>query len=182
MTETEIIKLVFGLFLGVGGGVLLLLAFTVGYRYLVMEQRCTCRTNGTVTGYSAVCYGGENSAVHLPVVRYTAEGREYRVTGPRYRGYVTRTVRTPLAGNACRCYEKNGVLHIERSRNSIIGVSRNPMAEQYPVGTVLPVWFDPQRPQRSYVLRCVDNRWVFWMLLLLGAVLLAGCIGVITLL
>ena len=44
MTETEIIKLVFGLFLGVGGGVLLLLAFTVGYRYLVMEQRCTCRT------------------------------------------------------------------------------------------------------------------------------------------
>jgi hypothetical protein len=32
------------------------------------------------------------------------------------------------------------------------------------------------------VLRCVDNRWVFWMLLLLGAVLLAGCIGVITLL
>ena len=53
MTETEIIKLVFGLFLGVGGGVLLLLAFTVGYRYLVMEQRYTCRTNGTVTGYSA---------------------------------------------------------------------------------------------------------------------------------
>ena len=56
------------------------------------------------------------------------------------------------------------------------------MAEQYPVGTVLPVWFDPQKPQRSYVLRCVDNRWVFWMLLLLGAMLLAGCIGVITLL
>jgi len=182
MTDLEIIRLVFGIFLGIGGGVLLLLAFTVGYKYLVMEQRCTCRTNGTVTGYSAVCYGGENSAVHLPVVRYTAEGREYRVTGPRYRGYVTRTVSTPFAENTCRCYEKNGVLHIERSRNSIIGVSRNPMAEQYPVGTVLPVWFDPQRPQRSYVLRCVDNRWVFWMLLLLGAVLLAGCIGVITLL
>ena len=112
--------------------------------------------------------------MHLPVARYTVEGQEYRVTGPRYRGYVTRTVSTPFAGNDCRCYEKNGVLHIERSRNS--------MAEQYPVGTVLPVWFDPQKPQRSYVLRCVDNRWVFWMLLLLGAVLLAGCIGVITLL
>ena len=82
MTETEIIKLVFGLFLGVGGGVLLLLAFTVGYRYLVMEQRCTCRTNGTVTGYSAVSYGGEGSAVHLPVARYTVEGQEYRVMSP----------------------------------------------------------------------------------------------------
>ena len=182
MTDLEIIRLVFGIFLGIGGGVLLLLAFTVGYKYLVMEQRCTCRTNGTVTGYSAVCYGGENSAVHLPVVRYTAEGREYRVTGPRYRGYVTRTVSTPLAGNGCRCYEKNGALHIERSRNSIIGVSRNPMAEQYPVGTVLPVWFDPQRPQRSYVLRCVDNRWIFWLLLLCGAAVWAGCVVVVALL
>lgn len=182
MTETEIIKLVFGLFLGVGGGVLLLLAFTVGYRYLVMERRCTCRTNGTVTGYSAASYGGEGSAVHLPVVSYTVEGQQYRVTGPRYRGYVSRTVRTPLAGNACRCYEKNGVLHIERSRNSIIGVSRNPMAEQYPVGTVLPVWFDPQKPQRSYVLRCPDNRWIFWLLFLFGLVTWIGCALILILL
>ena len=82
MTETEIIKLVFGLFLGVGGGVLLLLAFTVGYRYLVMEQRCTCRTNGTVTGYSAVCYGGENSAVHLPVVRSQRQHRRLITATP----------------------------------------------------------------------------------------------------
>ena len=73
-------------------------------------------------------------------------------------------------------------MHIERSRNSIIGVSRSPMAEQYPVGTVLRVWFDPQRPQRSYVLRCVDNRWVFWLLLLCGVVLLAGCVAVVALL
>ena len=132
MTETEIIKLVFGLFLGVGGGVLLLLAFTVGYKYLVMERRCTCRTNGTVIGYSAVSYGGEGSAVHLPVACYTVEGQEYRVTGPRYRGYVTRTASTPFAENTCRCYEKNGVLHIERSRNSFLGISQNPLAEQYP--------------------------------------------------
>ena len=182
MTETEIIKLVFGLFLGVGGGVLLLLAFTVGYRYLVLEQRCTCRTNGTVTGYSAVCYGGENSAVHLPVVRYTAEGREYRVTGPRYRGYVSRTVSTPFAQNAFRCYEKNEVLYIERSRNSIIGVSANPLAEQYPLGSPLPVWFDPQKPQRSYVLRCPDNRWIFWLLFLFGLVTWIGCALILILL
>ena len=53
MTETEIIKLVFGLFLGVGGGVLLLLAFTVGYRKLVREKSSTSRTRGTETGYRA---------------------------------------------------------------------------------------------------------------------------------
>ena len=182
MTETEIIKLVFGLFLGVGGGVLLLLAFTVGYRYLVMEQRCTCRTNGTVIGYSAVSYGGEGSAVHLPVARYTVEGQEYRVTGPRYRGYVSRTVSTPFAQNGFRCYEKNEVLYIERSRNSIIGVSANPLAEQYPLGSPLPVWFDPQKPQRSYVLRCPDNRWIFWLLFLFGLVTWIGCALILILL
>lgn len=179
MTDLEIIRLVFSIFLGLGGAVLLLLAFTVGYKYLVMEQRCTCRTNGTVTGYGAVSYGGEGSAVHLPAVRYTVEGQVYRVTGPRYRGYVTRTVSTPFAENSCRCYEKNGVLHIERSRNSLIGVSRNPLAEQYPIGTVLPVWFDPQKPKRSYVLRCPQNQWVFWLLLLCG--LLAWGIGALIL-
>ena len=127
MTEIEIIRIVFGIGFGLGGGVLLLLAFTVGYRYLVMEQRCTCRTNGTVTGYSAACYGGENSAVHLPVVRYTVEGREYRVTGPRYRGYVTRSVSTPFAENACRCYEKNGVLlGIDLVSGEFFVESRNP--------------------------------------------------------
>ena len=74
------------------------------------------------------------------------------------------------------------MLHIESSRNSLIGVSQNPMAAQYPVGTVLPVWFDPKKPKRSYVLRCVDNRWVFWLLLLCGVVLLAGCVAVVALL
>ena len=78
--------------------------------------------------------------------------------------------------------EKNGVLHIERSRNSIIGVSRNPMAEQYPVGTMLPVWFDPQKPQRSYVLRCPPNQWVFWLLFLFGLVVWLACALVLILL
>lgn len=133
MTETEIIKLVFGLFLGVGGAS----ALPGLYRRLSVFSDGAAlhrRTNGTVTGYSAVSYGGEGSAVHLPVARYTVEGQEYRVTGPRYRGYVTRTVSTPFAENTCRCYEKNGVLHIERSRNSIIGVSRNPMGGAVPRG------------------------------------------------
>lgn len=182
MTDLEIIRLVFGIFLGLGGAVLLLLAFTVGYKYLVMEQRCTCRTNGTVTGYNAVSYGGEGSAVHLPAVRYTVEGQEYQVTGPRYRGYVTRTVSTPFAENACRCYEKNGVLHIERSRNSFAGISRNPLAEQYPIGTVLPVWFDPQKPKLSYVLRCPNNKWIFWLLFLFGLVVWLACALILILL
>lgn len=182
MTDIEIIRLTFGILLGIGGGVLLLLAFTVGYKYLVMERRCTCRTNGTVIGYSAASYGGEGSAVHLPVVSYTVEGRQYRVTGPRYRGYVSRTVSTPFAQNTCRCCEKNGVLYIERSRNGIIGVSANPLAEQYPVGSLQPVWFDPQKPRFSYVLRCPDNRWGFWLLFLFGLVTWIGCALILILL
>ena len=35
MTDIEIIKLVFGILLGIGGLVLVVLAFLIGYKYLV---------------------------------------------------------------------------------------------------------------------------------------------------
>lgn len=168
MTGLEIIRLVFGIFLGLGGTVLHLLAFTTGHKYLIMGRRCSCSTNGAVIGYSIASCGGEDSTVHLPVVRYTVEGQEYRVVGPRYRYYITHTIRTPFAENTCHCHEENGVLHIERSLHSFLGISKTPLAEQYPLGTVLPVWFDPQKPKRSYVLRCPQNRWIFWLMFLSG--------------
>lgn len=48
MTDIEIIKLVFGILLGIGGLVLVVLAFLIGYKYLVQESRCTARIRGTV--------------------------------------------------------------------------------------------------------------------------------------
>lgn len=40
MSEIEIIKLVFGIFLSIGGLVLIILAFKLFYKYLIMEKRC----------------------------------------------------------------------------------------------------------------------------------------------
>ena len=79
MSEIQIIKLVFGLFLGIGGAVLILLAFPLGYRYLIQEKRCTAKTMGIVHHYRA----------ELPVVIYQVNGRTYRVKGPEYQSYVT---------------------------------------------------------------------------------------------
>ena len=48
MSETQIIKLVFGIFLSVGSAVLLLIAFKLYYKYLIQEKKCTAKTVGTV--------------------------------------------------------------------------------------------------------------------------------------
>ena len=110
MTDLEIIRLVFGIFLGIGGGVLLLLAFTVGYKYLVMEQRCTCRTNGTVTGYSAVYYGGGNKAGALPGVRHTGGGGGEPGDRARPRGGGRPDgPATPAGGGRRGCGENRGL-------------------------------------------------------------------------
>ena len=59
MTDIEIIKLVFGILLGIGGLVLVVLAFLIGYKYLLQESRCTARIRGTVIRYTRAYYGGE---------------------------------------------------------------------------------------------------------------------------
>ena len=56
------------------------------------------------------------------------------------------------------------------------------MAEQYPLGTVLPVWFDPQKPRLSYVLHCPNNKWIFWLLFLFSLVVWLACALILILL
>lgn len=179
MTGHEIIRLVFGVLLGLDGTVLLLLAFTIGYPYLVQQRRCTARTAGRVVGYTAASRGGAGSAVHLPVVAYTVQGREYRAVGPQYRAFITRTHSGPTAQNSARFCAREDVFVVEQTRNSFAGVSRNPMAELYPLHSTLEVRYDPARPRLAYVLRYCNKKWVFW--LLLGAGLLLWVIDVLIL-
>ncbi len=160
--------LFFGVYLALFGGVLVTLAFVLFYKYLGMERYCTCQTDGIVVGYTTGSYGEFGSGVFLPRVRYAVGEREYDVVGPRYRGYVTSTYRTPIANNTYTCHEKNDVLYIKRRINSLVGICRNPMEEMYPIGMVLPVWYNPEKPKHSYVLRCPNRQLEFWVMLLMG--------------
>lgn len=165
MKEIEQVKLMFGIYLGLFGGVLVFLAFALFYKYLVMGRRCSRCAEGTVFGYTAASHG---EGVYLPKVKYEVEGREYGVVGPRYRGVITHVVRGPLVGNTHRCYEKDNVLYVERTANSFVGVAQNLLAELYPVGSTLPVWYDPKKPGLSYALRPPQNQSHFWLTFLAG--------------
>lgn len=165
MTEIELVKRMFGVYLGLFGAVLVLLAFALFFKYLFMERLCSCCVDGIVFGYTRASHGG---GVHLPKVKYDVEGHEYSITGPRYRGVVEHVVRGPLVGNTYHCHEKSGVLYIERTANSFVGIAQNPLAEMYPMGSTLPVWYDPKKPKFSYVLRPPKNRGYFWVTLLSG--------------
>ena len=163
MSEIQIIKLVFGIFLSVGSAVLLLIAFKLYYKYLVQEKKCTAKTIGTVVRYTWATRGGENSPVCLPVVAYTVNGKTYKVVGPEYKSYKIVTKSTPWSENHYSCCEKNQVLYINRSMNSMFGFSRNPMAELYPKQSTVDVYYCPENPKLAYVLRYCNKKWAFWL-------------------
>lgn len=178
MTDIEIIKLVFGILLGIGGLVLVVLAFLIGYKYLVQESRCTARIRGTVIRYTQAYYGGEDSGVHLPVVSYAVDGEEYTVTGPKYKAYVTHTRRSPLTENRMEYEEKGQVFRVYNYINSVAGRYYNPMEELYPLHSQLDVYYDPDHPKCAYVLRYCNNKWIFWLLFLMGLLMWAGDVAI----
>ena len=163
MDEIQTIKVVFGIFLSVGAAVLFLIAFKVCYKYLIQEKKCTAKTTGTVVRYTTAARGGDGAAVCLPVVSYEVGGKIYKAVGPQYKGYVTTSKSTPWSENNYGCYEKNQVLHIDRSVNSMFGYSRNPMEQLYPVHSNIDVYYCPENPKLSYVLRYCNNKWEFWL-------------------
>lgn len=170
MSEIESIQLFFGIFLALGGAVLMLLAFTLGYKYLIQEKRCTAKTAGTVKKYTAASRGSEGNSIHLPVVYYTVEGKEYKVVGPMYKGYVTTSRSSPVSKNTMEHKEKDQVFYVNKTFNSFASVHRNPMEELYPIGSRIDVYYDPKNPKLSYVLRYCNNKWMFWLMFFAGLV------------
>ena len=163
MNEIQIIKLIFGIFLSLGSAVLLLIAFKLYYKYLVQEKKCTAKTAGTVMRYTVAVRGGDNAAVCLPVVFYNVNGKKYKVVGPEYRGYKTVTKSTMWSENNYSCCEKNQVLYINHSVNSMFGFCRNPLENLYPVNSTVDVFYCPETPKLSYVQRYCDKKWAFWL-------------------
>ena len=163
MREIQIIKLVFGIFLSAGSAVLLLIAFKLYYKYLVQEKKCTARTVGTVVRYTWATRGGENSPVCLPVVAYTVNEKTYKVVGPEYKGYQIVTKSTPWSENHYSSCEKNQVLYINQSMNSVLGFCRNPMEKLYPRQSAVDVYYCPENPKLAYVLRYCNKKWAFWL-------------------
>ena len=128
--------------------------------------------------YTRAYYGGEDSGVHLPVVSYAVDGEEYTVTGPKYKAYVTHTRRSPLTENRMEYEEKGQVFRVYNYINSVAGRYYNPMEELYPLHSKLDVYYDPDHPKCAYVLRYCNNKWIFWLLFLMGLLMWAGDVAI----
>lgn len=109
------------------------------------KSRCTAMTTGTVVRYSFV------NGTPSPVASYTVGGVSYEKKR-RFRGVVeVRTGISPkdLTGENQSCYiSENDVVHIRGGA----ALNLRAMAERlYPLGSSIPVWYDPEKPQRAYV-------------------------------
>ena len=144
MSETLIIEITFGILLSIGSFVLFILAFKLFYKYIIQEKRCTSKVKGIIKKYTLATRGGENSGIHLPVVHYIVNGKEYKVVGPEYK-------------------EENQILKINRTSNSFAGVYNNPIEELYPINSEIDVYYDPSNPKLSYVLRYCNKKWLFYL-------------------
>ena len=172
MSEMEIIKIVFGTLLSLGAIALNFIAFKLFYKYLIQEKKCTSKVKGIIKKYTLSSRGGENSGIHLPVVYYTINGKEYKVIGPEYKAYKVITKSTPLSKNSMEYKEENQVLTINRTSNSFVGIYRNPIEELYPIDSEIDVYDNPENPKLSYVLRYCNKKWTFWLTFLSGILVL----------
>lgn len=174
MQDTQIIKIVFGIFLTIFSVVLFIIAFKVYYKYLIQEKRCKARTKGIVKKYTLANRGGEHSGVHLPIVYYEANGKEYKVTGPEYKSYKIVTTSSPLESNSEVEYKEDEKqrLIIKQKVNSFIRIYKNPMEKIYPIGSEIDVYYDESNPKLAYVLRYINRKWAFWLIFLSGLFIL----------
>jgi hypothetical protein ELI_1006 len=163
MSETLIIEITFGILLSIGSFVLFILAFKLFYKYIIQEKRCTSKVKGITKKYTLATRGGENSGIHLPVVHYIVNGKEYKVVGPEYKAYKIIAKSSPFGKNEMEYKEENQILKINRTSNSFAGVYNNPIEELYPINSEIDVYYDPSNPKLSYVLRYCNKKWLFYL-------------------
>ena len=91
MSETQLTKLIFGIFLSVGSAVLLLIAFKLYYKYLVQEKKCTAK----------------NTTMTISITIGLGLGVLFREHGRRYRSrYDDRHCCGSVRRIGCQCVER----------------------------------------------------------------------------
>ena len=108
---------------------------------------------GWLKKYTLDAKGGENSSVCLQVIYYDVDGKTYKVIGPEYKGYIIKSISSPSMENKVEGHEEKEKLIINIDKNSIIGISKNPMEKLYPIGSKVEVHYYLANSKLSYVIR-----------------------------
>lgn len=159
----------------------LIVAYALGYKSTQKKKRCSVKTRGTVVKYSAMQYNGFS----LPVVKYTADGKEYTIIGPHFKAGVKKNftapwhkIMTEQESNVNKDDPLPDVIKVTRKMNSFASVYTTPLMERYPVGSEVDVYYDPKKPKRAFVERYAGTMLFFslWLPTIVGiiSILLAG--------
>lgn len=124
-----------------------------GRKKATQGKRCTARTVGTVVGYDSAHRKGDS--IWPAILSYTVAGIEYRVSGPFFKSYVTKSVNTPFSKNSIEVSTEGGVMRVSYSLNSLASIRMNPYEQLYPRGTQLDVFYNPSDPADAYVMHAV---------------------------
>lgn len=118
-------------------------------------KRCTERVDGQVVGVSDA-HRGE---VQFPIVEYRVRDVALRVVGPKFRKTFTTVSSVPE--NVELGYETNLTsrddlpqdLCLSMPIGSIGKIMLSPLADLYPVGSAVDVYYNPKKPRDAYVQR-----------------------------
>ena len=130
------------------GLILLIVSIILKNKDKKMTGQCTMTTKGWVIKYTL----WNNNGVHFPIVEYIANDTKYNQR-LKY-GWV---VKKSSSFNKIRTEVENDVKDGNLVIKSNAHISTNALKEYFPVGTELDVFYNPQNPGKSYVMRYVKN-------------------------
>ena len=167
-----------GISLAIPGLIVLAISIPFFSREKRIAAKCTGTTYGRVIGY--VIRGGDNNVSVAPKVEFSVEGVKYKAYR-HYRGVVSvsRTSYNPdsIAGQQDSFWiSDRDVFHA-----NIKGAFHNYKAigeASWPLGTELPVVYNPDKPKQAFVEKVVTINKV-WAFVLMGVGLLFALQGII---
>lgn len=130
------------------GLILLILSLIFKSKDKKMVEQCSLTTKGKVIEYTL----WNNNGVHFPIVEYIVNGTKYNQR-LKY-GWI---VNKSSSFNKIKTKVENDVQEKNLIINSNIHISTNVLKEHFPIGTELDVFYSPQNPNKSYVMRFVKN-------------------------
>ena len=130
------------------GLILLILSLIFKNKDKKMVEQCTLTTKGKVIKYTL----WNNNGVHFPIVEYIVNDTKYNQR-LKY-GWI---VNKSSSFNKIKTEVENDVKEGNLVINSNAHISTDALKEHFPVGTELDVFYNPQNPDKSYVMRFVKN-------------------------
>lgn len=113
-----------------------------------MLKRCTQVTKGKVIRFTF----WDNNGIHFPVVEYVVRNIAYKQT-LKY----NMVLRISSPAHSVNTTIENDVMGNNLIIRANSGIYSNPLKDFFPEGAELDVYYDPQKPKRSYVMRLRKN-------------------------